>query len=399
MKRPQRVVVVYGVPAGVGGLGVQSANAIRDWAELAETVVAIGPGRAEGFTPPGRVEWVSASGAIPAGICKFTWLRWLHGQKQFRTDRGTGRQAAAALTVTRPDLVYTFTQVGLEPLTWASRARIPTILESPNGHIRNFRDVYLKETARLGGRWYLGHPAPRMVERVEREYALAGIIRVSSEWAKASLIEGGVSPDKVVVIGQRPTAQGFTPATDQLPATGPLRVCFVGSLDLRKGFVHLLRAVRRFGPDRVSLRLVGGTVDGFTRRLLASEQQGLNVEVTPGDPRAALRWAELFVLPTLEDGSPFALVEALAAGVPVVVTSACGNSPLVRPGETGWVVPAGDEFALAGVMTEAWEQRGELRAMGDEARATWERINAAHDSEGLRRLAALATTPRTDGVV
>lgn len=397
MARLGTVAVVYGVPAGVGGLGVQSGNAIADWAAVAERVLAVGPGRADGFHPPGRVEWVAANANLPAVFTRYTWLRWFHGRRQLLTDRRTGTRAAAALASTRPDLMYTFTQVGLEPLTWAERAGVPAVLESPNGHIRNFREVYLRETARFGGGAYLGHPSPGMVARVEREYTLAGVIRVSSEWAKACLVAGGVPAGRVMVIGQRPTAPGYEPVRERLPPTGPFRVCFVGSLDLRKGFAHLLRAARRFGPDRVSLRMVGGTVDRFTRRLLESERQGLAVEVAPGDPRAALRWAELFVLPTLEDGSPFALVEALAAGVPAVVTDACGNHPIVRPGETGWVVPAGDESALASALASAWERRAELPAMGAAARATWEQINVTHTGDALLRLADLATAARKGG--
>jgi glycosyltransferase involved in cell wall biosynthesis len=275
-------------------------------------------------------------------------------------------------------------------LEWAVAAAVPSVLENPNGHIRNFRAVYARETRRWGGLVFLGHPTRRMVQRVEREYALADVIRVSSEWSKRSMIAFGASGEKVVVVPQRPPSDRFHPPLVRLPAAGPLRVCFVGSLDLRKGFAYLLRAARRFGPSRIVLRMVGGTGNRFTARMLARERLGLDVQVRPCDPLTALHWAELFVLPTLEDGSPFAVLEAMAAGLPLVLTAECGNSPLVRPGETGWVVPAADEARLAAVLEEAYARREDLARMGDAARADWARLRGEGNEPAMRRLLARA---------
>jgi glycosyltransferase involved in cell wall biosynthesis len=317
---------------------------------------------------------------------RYSWLRWWTGRRQYLSDCRLGREAARVVAAVRPDCCYCFTQVALETLRWANRAGVPAILESPNGHLRSFRQVYLREARALGASLYLGHPSRAMVARVEEEYARADFIRVSSEWAKESLAAFGVPHGKVTVIGQRPTAHGFRPAERRLSPEGRFRVCFVGTLDLRKGFVYMLRAARRFGPERIALRLVGGTVDRFTRRLLAREGAGLDLEVTAGSPLTALHWAELFVLPTLEDGSPFALVEAMAAGVAAVVTDACGNAGLLRRGETGWVVPAADEDALCGALQEAHACRAALPRMGDDARADWERLAAKSNLAALGAL-------------
>jgi glycosyltransferase involved in cell wall biosynthesis len=168
----------------------------------------------------------------------------------------------------------------------------------------------------------------------------------------------------------RPAAQG--PGDD-----GPLRVVFVGTLDLRKGFVYLLNAAMRLG-DGVSVELVGGSVDRCTRRLLESCRARANAGVAPGDPRAAFRRAELAVLPTLEDGSPFAAAEAMASGLPLVVTDCCGAAEWVAPGETGWIVPGRDIDALAAALDDARRRRADLRGMGRAARvATEQRADAS----------------------
>jgi glycosyltransferase involved in cell wall biosynthesis len=83
--------------------------------------------------------------------------------------------------------------------------------------------------------------------------------------------------------------------------------------------------------------------------------------------------SELLVIPTLEDGLPFVLVEGLACGLPVIVTAEAGASECVRTGETGWVVPAGDVEALSAALEAALRRRAELREMGRQARADVEK--------------------------
>jgi glycosyltransferase involved in cell wall biosynthesis len=385
-EKPPTVAVVYGSVAGVGGLGLQSANAIADLAELAEPVLAIGPGRAPGALSSPRVTWLDLPRGVSPFAARYSWLRWCTGRLQYLADTRLGRMAADVVARAGPDICYCFTQVGLETLRWANRAKVPAILESPNGHIRNFREVYRREARRFGASWYLGHPSAALVERVEEEYSRADLIRVSSEWARESLAHAGVARDKLVLVPQRPVAQDFLPLASRPTPAGRLRVCFVGTLDLRKGFIYLLRAARRFGPERIVLQLVGGTVDRQTRRLLARERSGLDVEAAPGQPLPALHWAELFVLPTLEDGSAFVVVEAMAAGVPVITTDQCGNASLIRPGETGWVVRAADEDALLAALNEAYARRADLRRMGAAARADWERLMRESNLPALRAL-------------
>ncbi len=385
------VVVIAGVPPGAGGMGLQVANAVSEWGRVAREVVAIAPRGARPEMIPAGVRYIELPEVMGAFRGNRTWLRWLAGRRQFLTDRKFGPLAAAHLDGLRPGLVHLFTQVALEAIRWANANGVPTVLDSPNGHLRNYREVYVREARREGGRFYLGHPTPSMVDRVEEEYRTATYVRVSSEWARNTFTAHGVPGDRVRVIPQTPLALGVRPPARRGASAGdagPLRICSVGTLDLRKGFVHLLRAVRLVGAQKVSLRLVGGTVDGFTRRLLARERAGLNVEASWGSPLEALQWAELFVTPTLEDGYGFVVVEAMAAGLPLIVTDACGNAALVRRGTTGWVVPAGDDAALAAAIETARQARDRLSAMGDQARADWERLSATSNAAQLESLYA-----------
>lgn len=373
--QPQ-VVCVYGAQAGVGGLGIQSANALASIAAGRAQVHAFGPGRIAAWPLPendSNIRWRESPQFISRWSTRYTHLRWSHGDLQFKQDSRLGRWAAAGVAHVQPALCYVFTQVGLETLRWAKRSGVTTVLESPNGHICNFKEVYEQESLRWCGTKFKGHPNSKMVERVEEEYQLADRIRVSSEWSKLSIAAGGVPPEKIYTLPQPVNLTRFYPREERKKQDGPLRLCFVGSLDLRKGFVYLLRAIKKVGAHRISLEIAGATGDRQSRALMERESEGVMFECAPGDPVPVYHRAELFVLPTLEDGSPFAAAEAKACGLPVIVTSSCGAAEGVRQGETGWVIPAADEQALAQALEEALDRRKDLCEMGNLARADVER--------------------------
>lgn len=363
---PDRIAIVYGVPLGAGGLGAQSANVIGAFAGAEGIEVhAFGPPPASGAAIPDGVRWHAFPGTRPAWS-RLRPFRAYQGAAQYAHDRALGAWAAPALAEVRPTLCLAFTQVARESLHWCRAAGIPTILESPNGSLRAFREVYATEHARWCSGRYVGHPTARMVERVEAEYGLADRVRASSEWTRDSLVAAGVPAGKIAVLQQPLDATRFEPVPPRR-FDGPLRLVFIGTLDLRKGFVYLLQAVARLN-GAVSLEVVGNTVDRCTRRLLEEHGRGLPLVVAPGDPRPACRRAELAVLPTLEDGSPFAAAEAMVSGLPLITTDACGAREWLREGDSGWIVPARSVDALEAVLRLALERRETLHEMGRRAR-------------------------------
>ena len=375
--------LIYPGRVGPGGLGLQAATAAAGLA-LAGPLIALGPGRDRDWVletpPPDGVIWND----LPSYRTGWLTRRLRPGRDVFARDRHLGRSAAATLDQIRPGLVYAFVQVGLEALEWARACGVPTVLDNPNGHIQGFARVYRDEWGRWVGGRYHGHPTSKMIDRVEREYELADRIRVSSDWAKQSMVRHGVPEGKVFVCPQPVNRVRFGPPADRLPLDGPLRIVYVGSLDLRKGFVYLLKAARAVGSTRVRLELVGGTGDRGAKALLARERAGLEVIVSPGDPVPAYHRAELFVLPSLEDGFGFVTAEAMACGLPVVVTDQCGSAGWVRPGESGWIIPSGDVTALVRTLENALANRSDLVAMGKAARRS---IVARDPGDPLRCLA------------
>lgn len=378
---------VYGVSAGCGGLGLQAATALTALADGGPSVHAFGPGRVGRWPLPGAepdVIWHESPRLIPEWAFRYTWWRWYQGRYQLEHDRRLGAWACAEVERLRPERCYVFTQVGLETLRWARAGGVPTVLDNPNGHIRHYREVFQEESRRWCATAHIGHPTEAAVERVEEEYELAGSIRVSSEWAKRSMVSRGVPAQKIQVIAQPLNLSRFTAGREPKPADGPLRLCYVGSLNLAKGFHYLLRALRAFGAD-ATLEIVGATGNRPCRLLFERERRGLSVMSAPGDPLPAYRRAEVFVFPSLHDGFGFAPAEAMACGLPVIITGDSGAADWVRDGHAGWVVPPREIGALTEALREAARRRAELPGIGARARAEVERREGLAPLEELRR--------------
>jgi len=150
-------------------------------------------------------------------------------------------------------------------------------------------------------------------------------------------------------------------------------VVAVGRLHPVKGHTHLVRAARILDARGIPARVVligGGPLE---RRLQSETSSASNVALL--GPRSAdevarlLHTADLFVLPSIRlagqgEGTPTALIEAMAAGLPVVATDVSGAAPLLDAPAGGLVVRAGDPEALAAAMAHLLAEPATRLAMG-----------------------------------
>jgi glycosyltransferase involved in cell wall biosynthesis len=135
-------------------------------------------------------------------------------------------------------------------------------------------------------------------------------------------------------------------------------ILYIGSLSVAKGVPLLIDAVRRLPFPDLRLLLVGNWKSRGMRRFVeAARLADPRIEVCPGDPLPHLQRARLCVHPTYEDGFAYAPVEALACGLPVIVSEDTGMKELVDPGRTGLVLPTGDLDALSEAIAAVY--RGE----------------------------------------
>jgi glycosyltransferase involved in cell wall biosynthesis len=175
-----------------------------------------------------------------------------------------------------------------------------------------------------------------------------------------------VRPERIVVIPNAAATSGGTasPAPRaELASSGTAPIVLtVARLDAQKGVEHLLEAAAAVpqasfaiagdGPDRAALEARASTLRlGDRVRFLGHRR----------DVPSLLAASDLFVLPSLYEGFPLSVLEAMVAGVPVVATAIGGTDEVVRDGETGTLVPPADPAALASAIA---------RTLGDRERAS-----------------------------
>jgi glycosyltransferase involved in cell wall biosynthesis len=153
---------------------------------------------------------------------------------------------------------------------------------------------------------------------------------------------------------------------------GAIVIGSVGRLEPQKGYDLLIQAYRYLEPDKPYLLIIGnGSQEGDLREQIARD--GLTEKVfLLGYRRDVLDIypaIDLYVQPSRFEGMPNALMEAMAAGLPVIATAVDGNCELIEDGCSGWLAPAGDAEGLASVISSAIRKSDEARRRGEEGRA------------------------------
>ena len=176
-----------------------------------------------------------------------------------------------------------------------------------------------------------------------RVFDAATIVVAQSEWcARAIRNRYDMGPDRLRVIPFGIIPPNPAPVVEADPSALP-EITFTGNSMERKGGRALVAAYRA--------RLRGKCILNLVTPEPVEEEPGIRVfsDFTPGDPRlvAMLARSALFALPSEIDKSPYSVLEAMFAGLPVVSTPVGGIPEMVLDGETGILVPPGDDVAIA----------------------------------------------------
>lgn len=161
---------------------------------------------------------------------------------------------------------------------------------------------------------------------------------------------------------------------------GPLRILFVGNLIPRKGLHTLLAALAQLPENSWQLDVVGGVNpdDVYTKSILVMVREagiGENVKLlgTLGNPELPKLLARSHVLavPSQYEGFGIVYLEALAAGLPVIASTAGAAQEIVTPDETGFLVQPGDAAAITAALSALHTDRDRLARMGHAAQARY----------------------------
>jgi glycosyltransferase involved in cell wall biosynthesis len=263
--------------------------------------------------------------------------------------------ASAAEHLPEADHLIAFNGQALMQFNAARRRHYQSVsLVSANSHLRRVVRQHALARARypLERSW-----TTRLLERNLAEYAQADRIYVASRYTRESFLEEGFREEMLPSFPLTPDPRYESAPERQ--ASDRFEIVYVGSLAVHKGVPLLIDAVRRLPNSDIALRLVGGWgTPGMRRFVQDACAADPRITVCPGDPLPHLRKARLCVHPAYEDGFAYAPAEALAAGVPVLVTEDTGMKELIDPGRNGVILPTGDLDALAEALEAAY--RGEI---------------------------------------
>jgi starch synthase len=312
---------------------------------------------------------VLAARAAPSSALR----RALADIRDLRFDLGVSR-------LMRPgdSAAYLTYGAGLRTIRRARALGAKSLVEQALHHHR-FNESILQREARLqpeyAGTLQFHRPNARRRRRLDAEIAAADRTVVLSEFSKRTYVDAGLSEDRLVVTQLGVAADAFSEVARV--EDGVFRVLFLGVLTQRKGLSYLVDGFRRAAiPD--SELLLAGHPWGRGHPWRGAP----GIRHIPWVERDALvdvfSSSDVLVLPSLAEGFARVILEAMAGGVPVIVTPNTGGADAVREGTDGYLVPIRDPDSIAERLLHLHRHPELRRQMGGEARKrarefSWER--------------------------
>lgn len=334
---------------------------------------------------------------------KFVTDLWIRPLARFHPDLAGARVAAPNISALTFELKASFARENGWNLIsrrneWFQQHAVAHLKATPNGNHTVFAYSYaarqIFEFARARGwRTVLGQidPGPaeeRIVSGLQETFAikhthwkpapkaywdhwrdecsLADQIVVNSDWSKDALIAEGVRTEKINVIPLAYEAANDTRSFQRcyphaFSRERPLRVLFLGQINLRKGVAHLLETVKLLSGEPVEFWFVGPVQISLPQELRLHPQVrwfGVAPRVTV---ESYYRDADVFILPTLSDGFGLTQLEAQAWKLPLIASRCCGE--VVRDGINGVVLQDVSAADIAEVLRGFLRAPEKLRAM------------------------------------
>ncbi len=316
----------------------------------------------------------------PFGVWYFLQARRARDAQALSRIYARGAQSFARRVIRNglpgADILYCYNGPAPELFEYAKGRGIPCILEQILAPQEVARALLREERDRWPG-WEpeseLEEGDNGLAEREREEWRLADLIVGGSSFVIDGLRAQQVPQGKCRVVPYGVPLESF-PASERpkSKASEKLRVLFAGGIDLRKGVPYLLGALRLLGSSSIEARIVGASAVK-PDRLRPYQAVATFLGSVPRSRMADLyQWADVFVLPSICEGSAIVTYEALASGLPVVATPNTGA--MVREGIDGVLVPIRDVEALAKVLERFARDREFLRFCSQNALAGRERL-------------------------
>jgi glycosyltransferase involved in cell wall biosynthesis len=238
--------------------------------------------------------------------------------------------------------------------------------EPVNAHPRALATLLEEEEARLG--LALEKETISGGQRLLEELESVDHLLVASRWVKLSFLQNGFREEQIHLIPYGVNLARFATEPGKRQFRKPFRVLCVAHLSPRKGHIDLLEAWRLLRFPDAELLLIGAWSEAM--KPVLRRYEGLYKHI-PFVPNVELpryyRQSSVFVLPSIEDGLAVACLEAMACGLPAIVTENNGAADLIVPGRTGFVVPIRSPERIAELLESLYRNPELLSEMGEAA--------------------------------
>jgi len=275
---------------------------------------------------------------------------------------------AAARLPRDADLLVGWSGATLEAIEPAHALGMKVVIERGSTHIEHQTEVLRRAYAEH--EFEFDETPAAIIERELAEYEAADAIAVPSTFCAETFVARGVDRSKLLI---NPYGVDLTQFASQGARTyekAKPRVLFVGRVGIRKGAIALSRSFATF-PEDVEYHFVGpvDSASSWLLNLANYEDMHFRGPVPAAELPNEYAAADIFCLPSLEEGLPLVLLQAMASGLPVVVTPECGAADILTDGVEGFIVPSGDHKALSEAIRQLVAVPARRAEMGAAARA------------------------------
>lgn len=284
----------------------------------------------------------------------------------------------ASKQVADSDVYWAWSSHHLKAFRKAKQLGKTVILERGSTHPRWRLDRMNQEKKRAGHRLIGLHDA--ILEKELEEIEVADAICIPSRFVADTFLEYGVAESKLRINPYGADVNFWSQAYHEREGreTRPLTFVWAGGVMLRKGIYYLLEAWKKAQLSNARLMIAGG-ISPDAEDVVKYLPSGVELlgDVSHTKLRELYKRADIGILPSLEEGMARSLLEALSAGMPLIITQESGVGELMDDGKNGWIVEAMSVDSLVDALEKADAARPSMDEMAASAYAavkdyTWQ---------------------------
>lgn len=279
-----------------------------------------------------------------------------------------------SLRVEKCDIFHGWSGQALFSIRKAKHLNAVTFIERASSHILKQKRLIEEEYKKYDLR--IRPMASVVVNKCLKEFREADFICVPSSLAYETFLEYGIDRKKMILLPYGVDLERFTPGKKEDEF---FRVLYVGLLSFRKGVQYLLEAWSKLNLKNAQLVLAGSILGEF-KSIFRRYGNLSNIKYVGFKKNIVLLYSQssVLVLPSVEDGFGLVVLEAMASGIPAIVSQNVGAKDCLTDTKDGFVVPAQDPDALIERINYLYCNQQKLKEMGQAARLKaqrypWER--------------------------